>query len=406
MILSVGGSPGPIIASVNAQRPERVCFFVSPGSRPAIDDAILPGLDYRPLHHDWIETPDAEDLLACYRVLARELPRLSEKWRVPLAQFSVDYTGGTKTMSVALALATVRDATRYSYVAGTERTKAGLGVVVDGKERTLHQVNPWDALAVSARERAALMFDRGRYSAAAGEFEEVAARTSTGERSLYQALADLARGYAEWDRFAHSEAQKYLFKALKVLEPFAIGTGEPEWADLVERARQHAEILRELATGRESRLLVADLIANARRRGDIEARYDDAVARLYSALEAAARHRLAERHGIKTSAVEPGQIPEALRDDFCRRYMAPQGILKLPLHASLMLLSGLGDDLGDRHRRREKEIGSLLDVRNASILAHGGRPVSEELYRRLFALVLEVAGIAEADLYAFPRLPR
>lgn len=148
MILSVGGTPGPILASLNRQIPELVCFFVSLESRKSLDTDILPPLAFRPRHYDWIETPSAEDLLECYRVLTRELPRPAEKWKVPLGEFAVDYTGGTKTMSVALTLATVQSVSRYTYVGGTERTKDGLGVVVDGKERMLHQTNPWDALAV------------------------------------------------------------------------------------------------------------------------------------------------------------------------------------------------------------------------------------------------------------------
>lgn len=206
MILSVGGSPGPILASLNFQQPEFVCFFVSSESRAALDTQIIPGLAYRPRHFDWIETPSAEDLLACYRVLTQELPRLADKWKVPLAEFVADYTGGTKTMSVALALATVQAVGRYTYVGGFERTKDGLGVVVDGKERMLHQINPWDAMAVTARQRASLLFSRGRYEAAAEEFGAVADRVSPAEKGIYQGLAALARGYAEWDRFIHPRA--------------------------------------------------------------------------------------------------------------------------------------------------------------------------------------------------------
>ena len=137
MILSVGGSPAPIVASLNAQQPALVCFFVSPESRQKIREDILDKLAYQPAHHDWIETPSAEDLLVCYRILAQELPRLADKWKVPLREFVADFNGGTKTMSAALPLATVQVVGRYTYVGGTERTMDGLGMVVDGKERML-----------------------------------------------------------------------------------------------------------------------------------------------------------------------------------------------------------------------------------------------------------------------------
>jgi len=75
----------------------------------------------------------------------RKINGLASNW-CPVPIFVADFTGGTKTMSVALALATVQAVGRYTYVGGTERTKDGPGMVVDGKERMLHQANPWDAL--------------------------------------------------------------------------------------------------------------------------------------------------------------------------------------------------------------------------------------------------------------------
>jgi len=409
MILSVGGSAAPIVASLKAQRPKLVCFFVSRESRAMVDTEILPALDYRPRHHDWIETPAAEDLLECCRVLERELPRLMDKWMISLDAAVVDYTGGTKTMSVALALATIQAVSRYTYVGGSERTRGGLGVVVDGKERMLHQVNPWDALALSARRRASLLFKGGRYEGAADEFRSVASRVSPGEKAVYHGLEDLCCGYAEWDRFAHRRGQDLLFKSLTALDSFAAGSGDPAWTHLVEVVRRHAALLRDMAGEGGESLRVADLIANARRRGDLEARYDDAVARLYSALEMAARSRLAGRYNINTAKVLPDQVPETLRSDFCCRFMASEsdnmGNLKLPLYAAYRLLIEFNDDLGSRFRAHEKEVTALLDSRNKSILAHGGQPVSEDLYKRFLGLAMEVVGLRVGDLPEFPRLP-
>jgi len=405
MIVSVGGSPAAVIATLNVQQPERICFFVSPESKATIDATILPALCYRPRHHDWIESPSAEDLLACYRFLVRGLAALAEKWAVPLQEFVADYTGGTKTMSVALGLATIHMVGRYTYVGGTERTKEGLGVVVDGKEKMIYQANPWEELAVTARQRASLLFSRARYEAAAEEFEGVAGRVSPGERAVYEGLAALAHGYAEWDRFTHQKAQGLLWKSLGALEPFAFGSEKSAWSDLVARVRRHVEFLRALEGPDGGRRRVADLIANAQRRGDIEARYDDAVARLYSALEMAARHRLLCAHQIRTSRTAPEQIPESLRQEYSCRYMTNEGILKLPQYAAFRLLAALKDDLGERFHLNTEEIEKLLGTRNASILAHGDQPVGESLYRQFRALVLRIAAIEESDLPTFPMLP-
>jgi CRISPR-associated protein (TIGR02710 family) len=409
MLLSVGGSPAPVIASLNAQQPEYVCFFVSAASRAAIESEILPALAYRPRHHDWIETPSAEDLLVCYGVLRDELPRLAEKWQVPLSEWTADYTGGTKTMSVAVGLATIQAVARYSYVGGSERTKDGLGVVVDGKERILRLANPWDVLAVAARQRASLLFSRGRYEAAAEEYEAVAGEVSSSARGVYQALALLCRGYADWDRFAHASAQESMRNALKVIEPYAAGLDDPAWTALVNTATEHENLLIGMRNKEGGGLRVGDLIANARRRGELEARYDDAVARLYSALEMAARFALASRHGIRTSRALPAQVPETLREEFCRSHGKTDEkgdlYLKLPHYAAYRLLAELKDDLAARYFAREKTVKAVLDQRNSSVLAHGDRPVGEKVYRQLFPLVSEIIGVDEEGLPEFPQLP-
>ena len=95
----------------------------------------MPRLDFKPKHHDWIVTPSAESLSECFRVISKELPRILKKWEVESKDVVVDYTGGTKTMSVALVLATIQFASTFTYVGGIDRTKDGLGIVINGKEK-------------------------------------------------------------------------------------------------------------------------------------------------------------------------------------------------------------------------------------------------------------------------------
>jgi hypothetical protein len=47
---------------------------------------------------------------------------------------------------------------------------------------------------------------------------------------------------------------------------------------------------------------------------------------------------------------------------------------------------------------------SPLQARNASILAHGFDPMSEEAFKSLWQVLLSLAGVTEADLPSFPRL--
>src|SRR5512137_736802 len=120
MIVSVGGTPAPIIVTLNKSQPEYICFFVSRDTKSLIEGEIFPRLEFKPRHHDWIITENPELLSECYLELLQKLPQIIEKWEVSPADVCVDYTGGTKTMSVALVLATVDKSCCYSYVGGNE----------------------------------------------------------------------------------------------------------------------------------------------------------------------------------------------------------------------------------------------------------------------------------------------
>ena len=71
------------------------------------------------------------------------------------------------------------------------------------------------------------------------------------------------------------------------------------------------------------RALLVDLVVNAVRTVRLANRPDDGVARLYSAIEKLAKSVLKER-GIDNSRTTPGQIPDALREDYHRRFLNPE----------------------------------------------------------------------------------
>ena len=146
MLVNVGGAIAPAVHSLNEHQPAYICFFVSEDSRPAIHSQILPALKYSPLHFDWVETPAAQSLLECYRALAEELPRILRKWGIRPEELAVEYTAGTKPMSVAAVLATIDFSSQYFYVGSKDpsgRDRDGVGVVLDGQEKSWFQTNPW-----------------------------------------------------------------------------------------------------------------------------------------------------------------------------------------------------------------------------------------------------------------------
>lgn len=406
LLISVGGSPEPIIVSINELKPECLCFFASEETRPIINNEILPRIAERPPWMAEIITEDAEDLLACYRSISARWGEIQRNWRLEPGDWVVDYTGGTKTMAAALVLATIDDASGYRYIGGKERTKAGAGIVIDGKEQVLHQLNPWDELAIKERDEAAIIFNRARYKQAAELFQRIEKRVSGSSKPLYKALVDLSDGYALWDGFDYKGAWNKLQAAKKALEMATIFGGPSGLKSLVSALKENILFLEKIVMGRQEvkKEIFFDLLANARRRAEMEHKYDDAISRLYRGIEVYAQLMLAQR-GINTSDVKEDQLPDEIRHEFKIRYRDEiDDRIRLPMYASYRLLQALKDPAGATFFERWPQMKLLLDARNRSILAHGFMPIKRERYEEMFKLVLRIRGIEERSLPQFPSL--
>jgi CRISPR-associated protein (TIGR02710 family) len=417
----VGGSPRPLIHSLNCQRPEYVIYFTSRQTRFQVREAIEPALEFRPRDHDLIVTPDAEDLPVSVARLLRAVPELLEQWGLSFADLRADYTGGTKTMAAAVVLALTGHGCLFSYVGGVERDKAGTGVVLDGHERMLYLKNPWDVLAVERLRDIELLFNRCRFQSAA-ETARAAARVTEEKRPLFTALEHAAEAYGLWDGFHYKKALKAMQQAGGRLTSLAACSDHSALCAFAENVQagvtrldglcREANQLIKANPARhgdgdepaDGRALVLDLLANAVRRAECEHKYDDAVARLYSVVEKIAKLRLQTAWGIDNSAVDANKVPEGVCPFDLAACRDAGGRIVLPLHKSFELLTALGDEVGRRFTAQAHELDKVLPARNLSPLAHGWQPVTCDLYERLLALALTFCAARPDDLPPFPRM--
>ncbi len=412
LICTVGGSPEPIVATLKRWAPVRIRFVPTGETRKQIEASIVPlaqseGLTLDPGRYDLLELLDGQDFAACVNTL-RQLTPVVEEWlgRGEQYQVVVDFTGGTKCMSAALALQAHRWRCVFSYVGGSERTKEGVGVVISGKEQVLHAHNPWDALGFQAVEEFVALFDQQAFAAGAALADR--ALRNVGERSRKReltALKLLAEGYDYWDRFDQKGAVAKLRELANYDNDLRAVFGPVRADSLRAVTGAHADYLRKLVEGNVPSLQhVTDLLANAQRR-KVEGRIDDAVARLYRAIESLAQVALAERHQIpNTKHVPIDRVPEPLCGLWASR--AEVGTVFLGLQDAYDLLHSLGDDLGAKFKQLQlhDRQRSPLTARNQSILAHGFERVSDKVFEQLWTAALQLAQIQETDLPTFPRL--
>lgn len=410
LICTVGGSPDPIVATLKYWKPMRVMFVHTPGTKGKVAEVTKmmseAGVDLDSGRYHELELADAQDFTRCIEDL-RGLTKKVHDWAEREGhQVVVDITGGTKCMSAALAILASRWPCLFSYVGGKERTKDGLGTVVPGSEDVHHAHNPWDALGQRAVEDYVVLFNKYAYSSAASVAERTKKNVSRSDRKEeFAALENLAKALYEWDCFNHQGSIGHLKSVSKSANNLRAALVDQKGESVIKSVRELEDHLDKLLKAAPpSRYHVVDLLANAKRRSE-ERRFDDAVARLYRAIEAIAQVALKEGHGIESTEKVPLEsIPVSLRDEYMKR-ADENRVLKLGLQDSYRLLGALGNPIGSKFMNaglsgRE----SPLSSRNQSILAHGFQSVTEGVYDRLWNNALHLADVDESSLPYFPRI--
>jgi CRISPR-associated protein (TIGR02710 family) len=195
-------------------------------------------------------------------------------------------------------------------------------------------------------------------------------------RATLQRLASVLVALDAWDRFDHRQAvgvleglgdrsldQQLLFPLKRVIASRRYLDPEAEAENWPQMRGGH---------GFEA---VEDLLNNAERRACQE-RFDDAVGRLYRAMELAAQLALKLGHQLETGSIDLEKLPESLRVHYAlRREQLGESALKLGLRASYDLLAELRDPMGLCWADRRQKLLDALNTRNTSLFAHGFRSI-------------------------------
>ncbi len=398
-LVSVGGSPAPVLHVLGQHQPAHVWYFCSAGSR-ANADAIQAQLDWHPAPR-FIEVERFEELGPCYRELRRKIPEILAETKVDPGEVLVDYTGGTKTMSAALVLAATELFDQFSYVGGEQREKGGLGVTMDGQERVHYQGNPWNELAIREVERARDLWTDCQFEVAARVLRGVAPRVP--HRLRFEAIADLADAMAARHRLDFHHAFG-LFSRLKGrIPPLLDGRESHGLLELLDEVRPICE---ECSKDTASATFLRELLDNTFRTA-AQGRFEDAAARLYRAMEMQGQIWLAEMTGGvftngKCKSGNAAKIAGAFKAlPFCQAATEDSDI-KLSLEQIYFALAVLGHERSrqivadiefvDPAGKTRSRWRAATEKRNSSILAHGVQPIGAEGFEQMKQLAKEFLG--------------
>jgi CRISPR-associated protein (TIGR02710 family) len=388
----------PLTKAVQDDSPESLVLIATDESKENADKVITETAYQGKGEIIVVRSPN--DLDDITRTLVNLFYRLIEEG-VARERISVDFTSGTKAMSVGAAFAaSIVEVGGLKYIAGHRVN----GVVVDGGEKfekfllagplTLRKSIPFSLQLIrNLRFASALDLLNQLNPDALGDHE----------RFRWETLVSLASGYRYWDIFDHFKANGELNK---------VTTKDPEIRLLKTDKKALGHLLtigREIKAGNPHILIVADLVSNAHRR-IIEGKYDDAVARLYRATEAMAQYRLWNKYGWKTGELPVNEVKNKLGESTANKLQLngnSEGRAAIGMQKSYDLLAFLNDPLG-RFYRENSDLGGRISDRNRSILAHGFDPISQKVADSLFRRVIELGSHVEAkfsDLMAGLQFP-
>lgn len=296
----------------------------------------------------------------------------------------IDPTGGKKSMSASAALAGFLAGAPLVYVDYKEYHGPNR-IPVAGTEYPRLLTNPLDVLGDLELRDVFAAFNRSDFEEAERLAQRLSARLY--EPRQAEALAELAAGYAAWDRFRFAEAHKRLSEAGRVINEFA-RIGNWGWAgnvrDVLAANLQALDTLARLprtpASVEEGLPLVVWYLAAARRMADVE-KASLAVLLLYAAMERYMGLCLRIEYGLDDKRPDYSLVKDKIdwrKFDEVGRALVGQGYQRRELKGQLMftlsaqLLATLSPDRLDR-----KDFGRLKGLsttRNKCEYEHGFLP--------------------------------
>ncbi len=401
LIASVGGSPEPVRKALEG-RPDHVLFIVSDGSRPEVENKILPGLDYVPQYR-YSEVSDHQDVGTCYKKIRADIERWLREGKLAPEEIYVDITGGTKAMSGALLLAAVERFKNFTYVGGFKRDANDLGTVISGSEHVIECQNPWNAYAVRELERANALLKEFYADSATAILEHAADQCDESQRARLEAFAGLARALAGADCFDFKRAWFEFNRCRQKLElcfeyPLyqMLVTLHDHWQAVRSQIERPSK-----TAGRETLL---ELLANAERRAK-QFRFDDAVGRLYRAVELRGQQLVREAFGAELGKVPIECFPAECHKEVIEMLGQPnKSSYNLGVRNLFQVLAFRENESLSEQAQIYDRLENHLQKRNNSLLAHGLQPVKAVAFNSFWETTLSAFDICESDIPRWPQL--
>ena len=386
LLMTVGTGSGDgsdlshgIFYSIESKNPDKIIMFGSEKSKQTIShihDKIIE--DYG--EYEFIQIEEIDDFKKYFNKIKEIIEKYNDE------KVIIDYTSGTKTMTMAAAFASMIYHKDLFFVGGKRED----GIVKSKTENIISQ-NLYPVYDDLMMDNIKELFNSNRFEAGKILLDDI---TESEDRDIYKQLFDI---YYNFDNINYDKAFK-LFTD-EVINRF------PNLKSVLPQNRMALQTITKKDHKLRCYCILASLLNNAKRRFG-EGKYDDAIARLYRSFELIAQIRLKEKYNIKTAKVDleilkKRGIDENYLNDLDKMRSDVDENIKIGLARDYDLLAHLNDDLGVFYSENHAEISECIGFRNKSILAHGLNYQTKENYLKFEKYVLEAASILTPDLDKF-----
>lgn len=418
MILSVGTSYEPLVLSLSLFKPERILFLYTEKSLAYLEKVIK--ICKIPMSRFVRRKIDENNPLDIYQ----EVKNIYLEWGKP-EEIMLDFTGGTKAMSVAAAMASAMVEIQLVYI-GTSNYLPDFRKPEPGSEFVQYIANPYEIFGDLEIGKALNLIDEYNYTGARTRLLELLDKVpSPTVRQQLELIYFLVHAYEFWDDLKFEEAHRQMQHLYKNLIRDSKCNDHLILADFKKSLKIQLDYLAKLTemkhilseNGNYAVLrsqehiipLMFTMYINAGIR-ETQGKYDMATLLWYRLLEMISQRRLAV-YGINVSQADYmsivyplDKIPhyEILSDqqrfeqykkdvfELKTQLFRRQASAYLPEQISLLegfiQLCILRDDLllqdDTRPIDQIKKIRYMVSLRNHSIFAHGLVPVDVAEYRK------------------------
>lgn len=418
LIMSVGTSYEPIALNICLLQPDKIFFLCTEKTEQYMDKVVAYcGLSASRFQKAIVSETDPTGIY-------REIKQAYRSWKQP-DKLYIDFTGGTKAMSAAAAMAGAMINVQLVYV-GSDEYLSDFRKPRPGSETLFYITNPLEVFGDLEIEKAFALFEKHNYSGARVRLEEL--KESVPDPNIRQQLEFvylLANVYEAWDALEFGSAYSHIVKLNRQLKRDRQTHGKFLLMDLAGRLEKQEQILEPLAgmeellaqkkheevmaQGKYMTPLMFTIYQNARIREEQE-KLDMATLLFYRLLEMIEQSRLSHYNlyvskmdymHIKTDEaarpewkdLDAKGIFDSLKQEYNeikQKLFKNPGSSYMPDKISLLdgfiLLQALGDGISmqsnGKHIDKLKRIRSMVSLRNNSIFAHGLGPVSNDDFQK------------------------